>query len=34
MLTPTDRTILVLLVGRLRTWRHAVLIIQPDTLLR
>ncbi|HWE61208.1 MAG TPA: integrase core domain-containing protein [Chloroflexota bacterium] len=34
MLTPTDRTILVLLAGRLRTWRHAVLIIQPDTVLR
>jgi hypothetical protein len=34
VLTPTDRTLLVLLAGRLRSWRHALLIIQPDTLLR
>jgi hypothetical protein len=32
--TPTDRALLVLLASRLRTWRAALLIIQPDTLLR
>ncbi|MGH2387536.1 MAG: hypothetical protein ACRDIE_04975, partial [Chloroflexota bacterium] len=32
--TPTDRTLLVLLASRLRTWRAALLIVQPDTLLR
>jgi hypothetical protein len=31
--TPADRTLLVSLAGRLRSWRHALLIIQPDTLL-
>lgn len=34
LLTPADRTLLVLLAGRLQSWRHALLIIQPDTLLR
>ena len=34
LLTPADRTLLVLLAGRLCSWRHALLIIQPDTLLR
>ncbi|HWE61570.1 MAG TPA: hypothetical protein VHB98_07650, partial [Chloroflexota bacterium] len=34
VLTCTDRTLLVLLAGRLRSWRQALLIIQPDTLLR
>jgi transposase InsO family protein len=34
VLTPTDRTLLVLLAGRLHSWQHALLIIQPDTLLR
>jgi transposase InsO family protein len=33
VLTPADRTLLVLLAGRLRAWRHALFIIQPDTLL-
>src|SRR5215472_8084537 len=32
--TPTDRTLLVLLASRVRTWRHALLIVQPETLLR
>ena len=34
MLTPADRTLLVLLAGRLRSWRQALCIIQPNTLLR
>jgi putative transposase len=34
VLTCTDRTLLVLLAGRLRSWRQALLIIQPETLLR
>ncbi|MEO8288898.1 MAG: integrase core domain-containing protein [Chloroflexota bacterium] len=33
-LTKTDRAPLMLLAGRLRTWRNALLIVQPDTLLR
>ncbi len=32
--TSTDRTLLVLLAGRVRTWRQALLLVQPDTLLR
>jgi hypothetical protein len=32
--TATDRVLLVLLASRLRMWRHALLIFQPDTLLR
>ena len=32
--TPVDRAILVLLTSRVRTWRSARLIVQPDTLLR
>jgi transposase InsO family protein len=32
--TPTDRTLLVLLASRVRAWRSALLIVQPDTLLR
>ncbi len=32
--TATDRALLALLAGRVRAWRHALLIIQPDTLLR
>jgi putative transposase len=32
--TPTDRALLVVLASRLRTWRHALLIVQPDTVLR
>jgi hypothetical protein len=34
VLTSADRTLLVLLAGRLRCWRAALLIIQPETLLR
>src|SRR3569623_951200 len=32
--TPADRALLVLLARRLRTWRQALLIVQPETLLR
>ncbi|CAA9552360.1 MAG: Mobile element protein [uncultured Thermomicrobiales bacterium] len=32
--TPTDRALLVLLASRLRAWRQALLIVQPETLLR
>jgi len=32
--TPRDRALLVLLAGRVRAWRHALLIVQPETLLR
>ncbi len=32
--TPTDRALLVLLTSRVLTWRQALLIVQPDTLLR
>ena len=32
--TATDRALLVLLASRVRAWRHALLIVQPDTLLR
>jgi hypothetical protein len=32
--TATDRARLVLLTSRLRTWRQALLIVQPETLLR
>jgi transposase InsO family protein len=31
---PVDRLLLVLLASRVRAWRHALLIVQPDTLLR
>ena len=34
VVTPADRALLVLLAGRVRTWRHALLIVQPETLLR
>lgn len=33
-LTPLDRGLLVLLASRLRTWASALLIVQPETLLR
>src|SRR4051812_5358879 len=33
-LNNADRALLVLLAGRPRTWRNALLIVQPDTLLR
>jgi putative transposase len=32
-LTPVDRGLLVMLASRLRTWRNALLIVKPDTLL-
>jgi hypothetical protein len=32
--TSTGRALLVLLAGKLRTWKSALLIVQPDTLLR
>jgi putative transposase len=32
--TRTDRILLVLLVRLVRTWRQALLIVQPDTLMR
>jgi len=32
--TPADRAFLVLPASRVRTWRRALLIVQPDTLLR
>src|SRR5215210_4473756 len=32
--TTADRALLVLLAGRLRTWQQALLLAQPDTLLR
>lgn len=32
--TPTDRALLVVLDSRVRAWRHALLIVQPETLLR
>lgn len=31
---PADRALLVLLASRLRSWRQALLIVQPETLLR
>ena len=34
ILTPTDRMLLVVLAGRVRAWRQALLIVRPDTLLR
>src|SRR5215210_3790936 len=33
-LTPLDRGLLVLLASRLRTWAGALLIVQPETVLR
>src|SRR5215211_5056673 len=33
-LTPLDRGLLVLLASRLRTWASALLIVQPETVLR
>jgi len=32
--TKTDRVLLVLLARLVRAWQHAILIVQPDTLLR
>ena len=34
VMTGTDRALLVLLAGRVRTWRQAQLLVQPETLLR
>jgi len=33
-LTWRDRTLFVLLASKLRTWKQALLIVQPETLLR
>ncbi len=33
-ITGADRALLVLLAGRLRTWKNALFIVQPDTVLR
>ena len=33
-LTWRDRAVLVLLASKLRTWKEALVIVQPDTLLR
>jgi putative transposase len=33
-LTPTDRSLLVLLASRVLGWKEALLIVKPDTLLR
>ena len=33
-LTPRDRALLVLLASQLRTWASALLLVQPETLLR
>ncbi len=32
--TSADRVLLVLLASRVRTWSHALLLVQPETLLR
>ncbi len=32
--TPTDRALLVVLASRVQAWRNALLIVQPETLLR
>src|SRR5438552_17052767 len=32
--TKTDRMLLVLLASMVRTWKHALFIVQPETLLR
>src|SRR5919199_1417524 len=32
--TPADSALLVLLASRLRTWRQALLLVQPETVLR
>jgi transposase InsO family protein len=32
--SPSDRLLLVLLASRVRAWRQALLVVQPDTLLR
>ena len=33
-LTTRDRVLFVLLASKLRSWKHALVIVQPDTLLR
>ncbi len=33
VLTPSDRGLLVVLAGRLRTWKESLLIVKPETLL-
>jgi len=32
--TGADRALLVLLAGHVRAWRHALILVQPETLLR
>jgi len=34
VVTRADRAVLVLLAGRIRAWRRALLLVQPETLLR
>jgi putative transposase len=34
VVTRADRALLVLLAGRVRAWRQALLLVQPETLLR
>src|SRR6266511_2344552 len=34
VMTRTDRALLVLLAGRVRAWREALLVVRPETLLR
>jgi len=31
---PRERVLLVVLASRLKAWKHALLIVQPDTLIR
>ncbi|MEA3340185.1 MAG: hypothetical protein U9R15_09480 [Chloroflexota bacterium] len=33
-LTWRDRSLIVLLASKLRTWKEALIIVQPDTVLR
>jgi len=33
-LWPLDRLLLVILASKTRSWRSALLLVQPDTLLR
>src|SRR5438045_5633833 len=34
VVAPADRALLVLLAGRVSAWRDALLLVQPETLLR
>ncbi len=33
-LTAKDRSLLILLASRVKDWKHALLLVKPDTLLR